>query len=110
MAHLSLQQVKKHLRVDDDLTYEDELIELYMQAAETKAADFIDKQIYKSVDDVPEDAKEGHYVILNSAIKAAELLLIGHWYKNRESVVDGRVTEMPLSFSYIMRHYRRIGV
>ena len=46
-----------------------------------------------------------------AAIKAAALLLIGHWYANREAVNVGNVTsELPMAVDALLRPYRRVGV
>lgn len=43
------------------------------------------------------------------AIKQAMLLLIGHWYVNREIVGDARA-ELPLAFTALVAPFRRVGV
>lgn len=46
-----------------------------------------------------------------AAIKSAILLLVGHWYFNREAVVIGTTpTELPMAVSALLAPYRRIGV
>jgi uncharacterized phiE125 gp8 family phage protein len=45
------------------------------------------------------------------AIKAAILLLIGHWYANREAVNVGNITsELPIAVDALLRPYRAVGV
>lgn len=44
-------------------------------------------------------------------LKAAVLLLVGHWYENREAVSVGNpVAEMPLAVDRLISPYRRIGI
>lgn len=46
-----------------------------------------------------------------SKAKLAILLLVSHWYQNREAVNVGNITSMmPLAFDELMRPLRRIGV
>jgi uncharacterized phiE125 gp8 family phage protein len=46
-----------------------------------------------------------------AAIRAAILLLVGHWYENREaSVVGVSVAELPLAVDRLLNPYRRIGL
>ncbi len=45
-----------------------------------------------------------------AAIRAAMLLLIGHWYANREAVNVGNITsELPLSVAALLAPFRRVG-
>lgn len=45
-----------------------------------------------------------------AAIKAAILLLVGHWYKNREAVSDNGPAELPLAVDALLAPYRRVGL
>ena len=45
------------------------------------------------------------------AIKQAALLMIGHWYANRETVAIGvSVAELPMAVHALLSPYRRVGV
>jgi uncharacterized phiE125 gp8 family phage protein len=46
------------------------------------------------------------YADVPAPIKAAMLLLIGHWFENREAVVEGQAMELPLSVSALLANYR----
>lgn len=77
------------VRFDDDYTYPSDL-------ADTKA---IAVEFAAGYDAVP------------SAIKVAVLLLVGHWYANRETVVTGTIaTELPLAVAALIAPYRRVGI
>jgi uncharacterized phiE125 gp8 family phage protein len=44
-----------------------------------------------------------------AAIRHAMLLLIGHWYEHRESVVvGGNPVQVPLAVQALLRPYRRV--
>lgn len=42
-----------------------------------------------------------------AALKAAIMLLVGHWYHNREAVVSSSVSELPLAVASLIAPYRR---
>lgn len=44
-----------------------------------------------------------------AALKAAILLLVGHWYANREAVGEA-MAELPLGVAALIAPYRRVGV
>lgn len=45
-----------------------------------------------------------------AAIRAAALLLIGHWYANREAVNVGNITsELPIAVAALLAPFRRVG-
>lgn len=44
------------------------------------------------------------------AVKAAILLLVGHWYANREAVSAEGMTDLPMGVSALLRPLRRVGV
>lgn len=44
------------------------------------------------------------------AIKQAMLVLIGHWYSNREAVSEAAMSEVPLAVGALLAPYRRIGL
>jgi len=44
-------------------------------------------------------------------IKAAILLLVGHWYANREAVVTGTIaTQLPMAVDALLAPLRRVGI
>lgn len=42
------------------------------------------------------------------AIRQAALLMIGHWYENREAVAAGIIVEVPLGATFLLNPFRRI--
>ena len=90
------------MRVDG--SEEDTLIQLYLNAAEKAASNQLNRALYAAT--VGEDA-DG--LVMTDAIKAAVLLLVGHWYANREAVtaVQGtNIRELPLAFSWLIDQER----
>ena len=43
-------------------------------------------------------------------IKQSILLMVGHWYANREAVGPGDLKELPMAVDGLLRPYRRVGV
>jgi len=86
MIDLSL--IKLHLRVDGD--EEDGLIGSYLSAA----VEYVQQHCDRRLVDVPEGPEQ---MALTDDVKQAILLLVGHWYANRESVVVGvSAAEVPM--------------
>jgi uncharacterized phiE125 gp8 family phage protein len=44
-----------------------------------------------------------------AAIRAAMLLMIGHWYMNRETVSEKAMAELPMASSALLSPFRRVG-
>lgn len=86
---LSLELIRKHLRVDYD--DEDELIVLYAESALAWALWYCDNPKLVEVGDFP------------ASFKAALLLLVGHSYANREAIVIGTITaEVPMAVESLL--------
>lgn len=102
---IDIDLIKQHCRIDSE--EEDELLEQYGQAAQA----FIEIHLQRALfaDEVPEDVSNG--LVINAAIKQAMLMLIGHWYEHRESVVIGATTkEIELGVWRLIQPYRQMGV
>ena len=85
---IDLPLIKLHLRVDGD--EEDGLIGSYLNAA----VEYVQQHCDRRLDDVPEGPEQ---MALTDDVKQAILLLVGHWYANRESVVVGTISaEVPM--------------
>lgn len=99
---LDLATVKLHLRVDDSA--EDALIGLYVTAAEEFAMQFLGRTIYATeLAQGPDTAG----IVINPAIQAALLLIVGHLYANREDVLAGvSVAQLPNGSQYLLQPYR----
>ena len=99
---LDLATAKLHLRVDDSA--EDALIGLYVTAAEEFAMQFLGRTIYAT------ELAQGldtAGIVINQAIQAALLLIVGHLYANREDVLAGvSVAQLPNGSQYLMQPYR----
>lgn len=98
---LTLEEMKLHCRVDGD--EDDVLLEAYGEAAMEVVKMQTSRNWYERPDEIPEDDPSG--MAENPAIRQAMLLLVGHWYKNREAVGD-ETKELPLGFWALIQPYR----
>lgn len=81
---MNLELVRAHLRIDIEPS-ENELLQHLIGAARVHIEQHCDRKIV----DAPSDESE---MSMTDDVKHAMLLLIGHWYSNRESVVVGVVS------------------
>ncbi|QQN29339.1 head-tail connector protein [Pseudomonas syringae group genomosp. 3] len=96
MIELSL--VKAHLRVDHD--EEDVLIQGYVDAALAHVEQHCDRVLVQSDPVLPEQ------MAFTMDIHQAVLLLVGHWYANREAVGTG-LTTVPLAVDRLLAYRKR---
>jgi uncharacterized phage protein (predicted DNA packaging) len=100
---LTLAEVKTHLRVGSD-TSEDSLITTYITAAREYVEGY-QNRIYLSTDE------EVTAETMTGVEKAACLLLIGHWYENRQAVVLGTPpSEVPFAVKALLDIRRKVPV
>lgn len=87
---ITMAEAKLHLRVDHNA--EDMLIADQIAAA----GDYIASIGVTEVD------------LDRPAVKQASLLLIAHFYENREASADARVAKLPLGFASLVAPYREV--
>jgi hypothetical protein len=100
-----------HLREDAGVA--DDLIAIYLQAAETAAANYCNRQFFATAEDMAAAVLAGTAgddpIVVNDAIVAAILLILGKLYSNREDVVTGTgrtVQKLPDGSQYLLQPYR----
>lgn len=95
--------VKQHLRVDHD--DEDVLIQGYIDGAVAHVEQHCDRELVEGNPSSPEQMG------LTKDVRQAVLLLVGHWYSNREAVMIGAngnsATEVPLAFERLLWYRKR---
>jgi len=100
------QQIKMHLRVDD--SEEDVLIRAYALAAISYVESYCDGKLVETLSISVEGQPAPREILFNSGLWAAILLMVGHWYSNREAVNIGNITsEIPLGVESILFLQRR---
>ena len=97
--YLELQQVKKHILVDETFTDDDNYIQSLMDVAEASVSKHID---------CPLACIEQEDGTLPPPVVHAMMLMVGNLYANREPVAVGvSVAELPLSYNYLVNLYRK---
>ena len=103
---LKMEEIKLQLRLDDDFSDEDELLELLGKAAQSRTENFLNRKLYATADDRPADDPDG--LVISDDVKLALLLLVSHFYENRATVTDVENMELPMSFNWLVVPYRLI--
>ncbi|MBV4512715.1 head-tail connector protein [Pseudomonas sp. SWRI22] len=97
---IDLVRVKFHLKVDGD--EEDTLITGYFEAAKSHVAMHCDRELVEGSPVGPEQMG------FTSDVEQAVLLLVGHWYANREAVAVGTIaTALPLAVERLLWYRKR---
>ena len=107
---IDLDVVKQHCRIDTDFTGDDALLNLYTGAAARYVQTWTRRTLYEN-ENSPGYAEDEDSILLGDDVKAAMLLLIGHWYANREAVNIGNITtEIPFAIEALLQPYRIYGL
>lgn len=107
MSLVDVPTAKLHLRVDDSA--EDALIQLYIDAAEASAVEFLNRNVYadQAALDAAAEEPPAEPMVVNAAVKAAILLLVGHLFHNREEAAVGvSVAALPVNSQRLLQPYR----
>ena len=82
----------------------------YVAAAEQAAEDFLNRKVYADADELAAAVLDGAAgcdpMIVNDAIRAAILLMVGHLFRNREAVGEKSFNELPLGFHALLWPHR----
>lgn len=102
---LSIDECKVQCRIDGDDPGDKQLLEIYIGAARRKAQSYTNRQLYD--DALPTNDPDG--LVIKDDVKLALMLLVGHWYENREPVNIGNiVSTLPFGFESLLEPYRFI--
>lgn len=99
----TIDEIKSHLNLEHN---EDDLLLItYASAARDAIENHLNRKIHE--DSVPDSDSNG--IVFNNAIKLAILMLVGHWYDNREPVItNGSAYILPLTYQILINPYRII--
>lgn len=108
---LELDIIKQHVRLEPDIVEDDTLLDTYSNAARRLVENQTVRTLYATAAEIPKDSEgnvtDEHALVLDDDITTAMLLIIGHWYANRESVVIGvSVAELPMAVHALISPYR----
>ena len=97
---IELARIKLHLRLDGD--EDDALVLGYVDAAKAHVTMHCDREL---VDGAPVEPDQ---MGLTPDVEQAILLLVGHWYANREAVVTGvSSATVPLAVERLLMYRKR---
>jgi len=82
-----VEDVKHHLRIEPEVTDDDG----YLTGLEMAARLHTENVLRRSIDET-----------VGENVKLAMLLLIAHWYRNRESVGDNKLVQLPLAYMALL--------
>ncbi len=104
---LTIDECKVQCRIDGDDPGDVQLLGLYIGAARRKAESYTNRNLYD--DSLPADDLDG--LVIENDVKLALMLLVGHWYENREPVNVGNiVSTLPFGFESLLEPYRFIAL
>ncbi|MDU7389335.1 head-tail connector protein [Atlantibacter hermannii] len=106
---LDLDLVRKHCRIDDDFSGDDDLLAIYIGAAVRHVETWTRRTLYETATSPGYDENADH-LLLTDDVKAAMLLLIGHWYENREATTPGQIMALPFAVDALLQPYRIYGM
>jgi len=101
---LDLTRLKQHLRIDHDA--EDALLTAYQNAAKSAFELWTGRKLIYPPDKLPDKDKLKNELLLTEAIKQGALLLIGHWYAQREAVSDKLLHQVPYAVEALWLPYK----
>src|SRR5690554_3005952 len=113
---LELDIIRQQCRLEPDDTDEDALLETYATAAQRMVENRTGRMLYATEGEIPKDAETGeptdeHALVLDDDLTTAMLLLISHWFENREAVVIGTITsELPMAVDALIKPYQHFNV
>jgi len=100
----SIEQIREQCRLDADDSSEDNYLASLAKAAKKKAENFINRKLY--VDEVSLGDPDG--LLITEDVNLALLLVIAHWYENREDSSDASKISIPLGFTALLEPYKFI--
>lgn len=103
---LELDIIKQHVRLEPDFIDDDVLLDTYSNAARRLVENQTGRAVYATTEEIPGPGDE-NALVLDDDITTAMLLLIAHWYENREAVVVGdTASSLPMAVDALITPYR----
>ncbi|MEI7247978.1 head-tail connector protein [Pectobacterium carotovorum] len=106
---LDIDLVKQHCRVESG-NDDDTLLNAYITAAERYVETYTRRKLYENAE-AEGYAEDDDHLLPADDVQVAMLLLIGHWYENRETVVIGQTAQaIPFAVESLLQPYRIYGL
>lgn len=104
---LTIAQIKLHCRIDAD--DDDALLETYRLAAWQYTQNILGRKLYEQGQTIP--PAEADAIHADAVIMQAQLLMCGHWYKEREASFEHRdKADLPSAVYHLLAPYRILGI
>ncbi len=102
---LTLKEIKDQLRIEQADTLEDGLLTSYALAAQHTLQHATGRKFFATKADVPPGCV--WWVVLSESedIKLAMMLLVGHYYLNREATTEASLRQIPLGVKALIGPY-----
>ena len=103
MTLITISELKDQLRIEQELTHEDTLLQLYCDAVYQEVCRQLKRLLFTQE---PSPKPSQPYLVLDdtnaASIKIAALMIAAHWYSHREGVSESKVHEIPLGAQHIL--------
>ncbi|WP_414146885.1 head-tail connector protein [Erwinia sp. BNK-24-b] len=107
---LTVDQVKHHCNIEQDFTEDDAWLAARIKAAARYVENYTRRTLYDDAAD-PVYLADPDALLYGEDIETAMLMLIAHWYANREAVVTGVSVATPdFAVEAFLQPYRIYGV
>jgi len=107
---LTVDQVKHHCNIEQDFTEDDAWLAARIKAAVRYVENYTRRTLYENADD-PVYMADSDALLYGEDVETAMLMLIAHWYANREAVVTGvSVANLDFAVEAFLQPYRIYGV
>lgn len=97
---MTLEQIRKHLRIDDDMTLEDDLLELYGESAEDAVLALLCRSYVNVLLTFGKIPKQ---------VVQASLLLVDLSFKERSAVSSVHLSMVPYGFDLLIKPFMRLS-
>lgn len=102
---IPLETLRNQVRLEYEDAASDNLLTLYAKAAAKAVESATGRKLY-AVGELPAEPPE-NALVADEDVQLAMLLLVGHWFANREAVNVGNITsQLPLGFDALVSPYR----
>jgi hypothetical protein len=95
MSYITLEQAKKHLNIESGFTEDNQYIETLIDVAELGVAAYCNGGLTGYTGST-----------MPTTVMQATLLLIAHYYVNRQIVAFATPSEIPYAFRFLLDFYR----
>nr|WP_136252873.1 head-tail connector protein [Ningiella ruwaisensis] len=107
---ISVAECRLQCNLDQDEHDFDIWFEQVIPSAILAIQNLINRKIYATQQDLDDDENApGNAIVFNESLRLGALMLIGHWFINRESTSALSLNETPMALDYLVRPYRHMA-